>query len=50
VIDDRYLDRIDTALGNAEKKINRAIDRDDYQELEKAIKEGGDKVAKAIAS
>ena len=50
VIDDRYLDRIDTALGNAEKKIDKAIDRDDYEELEKAINEGGDKVAKAIAS
>ena len=50
VIDDRYLDRVDAALGAAQKKINKAIDRDDYEELEKAINEGGDKVAKAIAS
>jgi uncharacterized membrane protein len=50
VIDDKYLDRIDDALAKAEKKINKAIDREDYEELEKAIKEGGDRVAKAIAS
>ena len=50
VIDDRYLDRIDAALGGAVKKIDKAIDRDDYEELQKAINEGGDKIAKAIAS
>ena len=50
VIDDRYLDRIDAALDKAVKKIDKAIDRDDYAALEKAIDEGGDKIAKAIAS
>jgi uncharacterized membrane protein len=50
VIDDRYLDRVDAALSNALKKIDKAIDREDYEELQKAIDEGGDKVAKAIAS
>ena len=50
VIDDRYLDRIDAALANALKKMDKAIDRDDYEELQKAIDEGGDKIAKAIAS
>ncbi|KRC61237.1 hypothetical protein ASE14_10000 [Agromyces sp. Root81] len=50
VIDDRYLDRIGSALAKASKKIDKAIDRDDYEELEKAISEGGDKIAKAIAS
>ena len=50
VIDDRYLDRIDAALDNALKKMQKAIDRDDYEELQKAIDEGGDKIAKAIAS
>ena len=50
VIDDRYLDRIDAALDKAVKKVDKAIDRDDYAELEKAINEGGDKIAKAIAS
>ncbi|ANJ28272.1 DUF1269 domain-containing protein [Agromyces aureus] len=50
VIDDRYLDRIDKALGQTSKKVDKAIDRDDYEALEKAISEGGDKIAKAIAS
>ena len=50
VIDDRYLDRIDAALDKAVKTVDKAIDRDDYEELQKAISEGGDKIAKAIAS
>jgi len=50
VIDDRYLDRIDAALSEAVKKVNKAIDKDDYEALDKAMKEGGDKIAKAIAS
>ena len=50
VIDDRYLDRVEAALDKAVKKVDKAIDKDDYEELEKAINEGGDKVAKAIAS
>ncbi|MET4159936.1 DUF1269 domain-containing protein [Agromyces sp. PvR057] len=50
VIDDKYLDRIDAALAQTQKKISKAIDRDDYEQLEKAIDEGGDKIAKAIAS
>lgn len=50
VIDDRYLDRIDAALVKAIKKVEKAIDRDDYEELQKAIDEGGDRIAKAIAS
>jgi uncharacterized membrane protein len=50
VIDDRYLDRIDAALSKAVKKIDKAIDKDDYEALQKAIDEGGDEVARAIAS
>ncbi|SFR91990.1 Uncharacterized membrane protein [Agromyces sp. CF514] len=50
VIDDRYLDRIDSALAKASKKVSKAIDRDDFEALEKAITEGGDKIAHAISS
>ncbi|WP_395245340.1 DUF1269 domain-containing protein [Agromyces sp. MMS24-K17] len=50
VIDDRYLDRIDTVLARTDKKLHKAIDRDDFEALEKAISEGGDKIAKAIAN
>lgn len=50
VLDDRYLDRIDAVLTKYAKKVDKAIDRDDYEALEKAISEGGDKIAKAIAT
>ncbi|MBM7506123.1 DUF1269 domain-containing protein [Agromyces aurantiacus] len=50
VIDDRYLDRIDAALEKAQRKIDKAIDREDYEALEKAIAEGGESVARAISS
>ena len=50
VIDDRYLDRIDAALSKAIKKVDKAIDKDDYEELQKAIDEGGADIAKAISS
>jgi len=50
VIDDRYLDRIDAALSKAIKKVDKAIDQDDYEALQKAIDEGGDEIAKAISS
>jgi uncharacterized membrane protein len=50
IIDDRYLDRIDAALGKSLKKVEKAIDKDDYEALQKAIDEGGDRIAKAVAS
>ncbi|MFF2372469.1 DUF1269 domain-containing protein [Agromyces sp. NPDC058110] len=50
VVDDRYLDRVDAALAKAAKKVTKAIDRDDFEALEKAIDEGGDKIARAISS
>lgn len=50
IIDDRYLDRIDAALSKALRKIDKAIDRDDYEALQKAIDEGGDEIARAISS
>ncbi|GGI46235.1 putative membrane protein [Agromyces flavus] len=50
VIDDRYLDRIDAALDKSLKQVQKAIDRDDYEALQKAIDEGGDAVARAMSS
>lgn len=50
IIDDRYLDRIDAALDTSLRKVEKAIDKDDYEALQKAIDEGGDRIAKAIAS
>jgi uncharacterized membrane protein len=37
VVDDRYLDRVERALANGVKRVSRAIDRDDYDELAKAL-------------
>jgi uncharacterized membrane protein len=50
IIDDKYLDRIDAALDKSLKKVQKAIDKDDYEALQKAIDEGGDRIAKAVAS
>lgn len=50
VIDDRYLDRIDAALDKSLRKVEKAIDKDDFDALQKAIDEGGDRIAKAIQS
>jgi uncharacterized membrane protein len=50
IIDDRYLDRVDAALDKSLRKVEKAIDQDDYEALQKAIDEGGDRIAKAVAS
>jgi len=50
VIDDLYLDRIDAAVTKAVKKTNKAIDKDDYDAVVKALDEGGDGIAKAVDS
>jgi uncharacterized membrane protein len=41
VAEDLYADKIDKALSKAEKKITRAIDADDYDELTKALADAG---------
>ncbi len=48
VIDDLYLDRIDAAVARAVKKTNKAIDKDDYDAVVKAVTEGSDDIAKAV--
>ena len=50
VVDDVYADRVEAALVNSDKRINKAIDKDDYDELQKAIAESSDEVAKAVDS
>lgn len=50
VIDDMYLDRIDASLTKADKKINKAIDKGDYDNLQKAIADSADNVSEAIES
>lgn len=50
IVDDLYLDRVDAAVSKAVKKVNKAIDKDDYDALVKALDEGGEKIADAIDS
>ena len=50
VVDDLYLDRVDRAVGKAEKKVNRAIDKGDYDAVVKAVNEGDEKIIDAAES
>jgi uncharacterized membrane protein len=50
VIDDQYLDRIDAAVGKAQRKLKKAIDKGDYDAVVKALNEGGEKVVEAVES
>ena len=50
VIDNKYLDRVQAALANSTKRINKAIDQDDYDKLEAAVKKSSDEVSDAVDS
>ncbi len=50
VVDDLYADKVEAALVNSDKRINKAIDKGDYDELQKAISESSDEVSDAITS
>ena len=50
VIDDEYMDNVDSALTNADKSINKAIDSGDYDDIQKAIADAADNVDDAIDS
>jgi len=50
VIDDKYLDRVEAALVNSDKRINKAISQDDYDKLSDAVSKSQDEVDKAVDS
>ena len=50
VVDDKYLDRVEAALGKADKKVSKAIDKDDYDKLSKAVAKSQKSVDDAIDS
>jgi uncharacterized membrane protein len=50
VVDDLYLDRVDKAVEKASKKLDKAIDKGDYDDVVKALDEGGQKIINAIES
>lgn len=50
IVDDLYLDRVDAAVAKAAKKINKAIDKGDYDAVVKALDEGGQRIVEAVDS
>lgn len=50
VVEDTYLDRIDRALAKSTKKINKAIDKQDYDKLEKEVANAQERIGDAIES
>jgi uncharacterized membrane protein len=50
VVDDQYADKVENALVKSDKRINKAIDSGDYQELQKAISKSNAEVSGAITS
>jgi len=50
VVDDKYLDRVEGALTDADKRVNKAISQDDYDKLQKAISKSDDEITDAVDS
>lgn len=50
IVDDQYADRVDHAFAKASKRVSKAIDKGDYDKLQKALDKGGDEVEKALES
>ena len=48
VIDDQYLDRVDAAVADAQRKVSKAIDKGDYDAVVKAVNEGGQQIVEAV--
>ncbi|HTT31150.1 MAG TPA: DUF1269 domain-containing protein [Solirubrobacteraceae bacterium] len=50
VVDDVYADKVEAALVNSDKRLNKAIDSGDYDKLKKAISKSEAQVSEAITS
>jgi uncharacterized membrane protein len=50
IVDDRWADKVESALVNSDKRINKAIDKGDYDELQKAIAKSDSEVSNAVTS
>jgi uncharacterized membrane protein len=48
VVDDVYADKVEGALVNSDKRINKAIDSDDYDQLQEALSKSSAEVSDAI--
>ena len=50
VMDDQYLDGVEAALGKANKQVNKAISKGDYDDIVDALNKGSAEVADAVDS
>ena len=50
VVDDQWADKVEGALVNSDKRINKAIDSGDYDQLQTAISQSSDEVSDAITA
>lgn len=50
VIDDKYVDRVQTAIVNADKRVSTAIDSGDYDQLQKALAKSDNEIGDAVDS
>jgi uncharacterized membrane protein len=50
VVDNKYLDRVQSALANSTKRVNKAISKDDYDKLQKAVSKSDSEIDKAVDS
>jgi len=50
VVDDTYADKVENALVKSDKRINKAIDSGDYDQLQKAISKSSSEVSDAITT
>lgn len=50
IVENRYLDRVESALAKSSKRISRAIDKGDYEKLRKAVINADEDVADAVDS
>jgi uncharacterized membrane protein len=50
VVDDVWADKVEKALVKSDKRINKAIDAGDYDELQKALSQSSDEVSAAVSS
>ena len=50
VVDDQWADKVESALVKSDKRINKAIDSGDYEELQKAISKSSQEVSGAITA
>ncbi len=50
VADDTYADRIDRALEKSVKKVNKAVEKGDYEKLEKELEDADKRISDAVDS